>query len=479
MTGPSQGGPAAADGAPEPCDLLIVNGCVLTMDGDRTIYRDGAIAIRGRDIVAVGPRREIEAAWTAERRLDARGGTVHPGFIDGHYHAGLHLCRGSITDDPNPPKELTAGGNLFARWINALTDEDEYASALMASSELVLNGYTGFVDAATSFSPDAIVAGAEAVGIRSSVSDCMLWDLVGGEPMAAEVPRAPCDGERCRREMGGQLHRNADPDALARGHVALYGAGSATEELMREAKTLADREGVVFHQHQSIVPEDAAYDRERFGGPPLVRMLERGLIGENSVFTHMNILDPAEVDAVAESGMALVWHPGNLMYYSISQSAKSAFPTLYRRGTSVAFGTDIAKAWAFGDLGFIAYLVSREWNDYLPSEAILEMFTLGGAQAIGMADRLGAIAPGRRADIVIRTSELPDAQPNMDVVRQLMQISRTKGVHTVLCNGEVVVRGGRLVRTDESEIYAIARRSAERMAERAGTMPIVRWPTVD
>ena len=78
---------------------------------------------------------------------------MHPGFIDGHYHAGLHLSRGSITDDPNPPKEEGGGTGVFTRWINAVTDEDEYASALMASAELARNGFTGFVDAATSFCP--------------------------------------------------------------------------------------------------------------------------------------------------------------------------------------------------------------------------------------------------------------------------------------------------------------------------------------
>ena len=78
--------------------------------------------------------------------IDAGGAPVHPGFIDGHYHANLHLSRGSMTDDPNPPKESGGGGpSSFTRWTNALTDEDEYASALMASVELVKNGFTGYV----------------------------------------------------------------------------------------------------------------------------------------------------------------------------------------------------------------------------------------------------------------------------------------------------------------------------------------------
>jgi cytosine/adenosine deaminase-related metal-dependent hydrolase len=466
-------------GMPQSCDLLIVHGHVLTLDAGRTVYTDGAIAVSGRHIVAVGPTAEIEKAWSARRRIDARGGAVHPGFIDGHYHAGLHLSRGSITDNPHPPKEEGGGGpGVFTRWINAITDEDEYASALMVSAEMALNGFTGFVDAATSFAPDGVAQAAEAIGIRASVTDCMLWDLVGGEPMAAEIPRAPCDLAHARREMGGQLWRNKDADALVRGHVAVYGLGSATEELMREAKTLADREGVVFHQHQSLMASDAAYDRQRFGKPAMVHFAEKGLIGPNSVFTHMNALEPEEVEAIAESGMALVWHPGNFMYYAISQTSRSAFPGLHRRGTAVALGTDIAKTWVVGDLGIIAYLVSREWGDYLPAESILEMFTLGGARAMGMERELGSLEPGKRADIVIRSTEIADAQPNVNVVRQMMLVSRTKGIDTVICNGETIVRHGRLVRMDESEIHALARASALATAERAGVRAAGPWPQV-
>lgn len=464
---------------PENCDLLIVNGHVLTMDSKRTVFADGAVAIKGSRIVAVGPAAAIEKAWKSTRRINADGNVVHPGYIDGHYHTNLHLSRGSITDDPNPPKEEGgAGPGVFTRWINALTDEDEYASALMAAVEMVKNGFTGFVDAATSFSPDAVAAAVEAVGIRASVSDCMLWDIVGGEPMAAEMARAPCDAKRARRELGMQLKRNRNTDALVRGHVGLYGLGSASVELMCEAKQLADDNRTVFHQHQNFMPADAAFDRERFGKPALVYFAEHELIGRNSVFTHMNVLTDSEVDAVVDSGMALVWHPGNFMYYGIAQEARNCFPEMHRRGTDIAFGTDVAKAWAFGELGFIAYLVSREWGDYLPSESLLEIFTLGGARALGMEDEVGSLEAGKRADIVIRSADLPDAQPNVAPVKQLMLVSRTKGVDTVLCNGEVLVRHGHLTRLDASEVYALARASSKLMAERAGVRVKSKWPAV-
>ncbi len=468
MTRKKNGDNGKGDG-PEVCDLIVRNGHVLTLDDKRRVHPDGAIAIRGTRILAVGSTREVESRYRAMRTIDAQGAPVHPGLIDGHYHAGLHLSRGSITDNPNPPAAEGGGGpGVFIRWINALTDEDEHASALMASVEMVKNGFTGYVEASTAFSTEAVAEAAEAVGIRVSLTDCMLWDLSGGEPMADLIPRAPCDAKRARKLLGTALKRHGGGDGLVRGHVALYGNGTASLELIREAKRLADEAHSVFHQHQSFMPADAGFDAKRFGKPALVRFAEKGVLGPNTIFTHMNVLDDDEVEAIAKSGMGLVWHPGNVMYYGISQQAKCRFPELARRGTPVTFGTDVAKVWAFGELGFIAYLLSREWGDFVSSETLLEMFTLGGAHAMGASDELGSLEAGKRADIVIRTNDLPDAQPNVDVIRQLMLVSRTKSVDTVICNGEVVVRHGHLTRLDEAAVYATAQASARRMAERAG-----------
>jgi cytosine/adenosine deaminase-related metal-dependent hydrolase len=107
------------------------------------------------------------------------------------------------------------------------------------------------------------------------------------------------------------------------------------------------------------------------------------------------------------------------------------------------------------------------------------MFTLGGARAFGAESEIGSIEAGKRADIVIRREDLADAQPNLAPIKQLMLISRTKGVDTVLCNGEVVVREGNLTRLDEAEVYALAKLSAKRMGERANVAPRIKWPIVN
>lgn len=462
--------------APAPCDLIVAHGLLVTVDAGRRVIPDGAVAIAAGRIVAVGPAAGIRAAWTAPVTIDAAGGIVHPAFTDGHLHAGLHLIRGALPDDPHsPPPADPAAPGPFVRWLNALTEADEVAATRLAALEMMLAGFTGFVEAGTALWPDAVAETAEACGIRVSVADPPLWDLDAVEPMAGQVPRAPCDLDRALATLGGQLRRNR-ADGLARGHVGLYGMGSASDLLMTEAKRVADGAGAMLHQHQSFAPGDVEADTARLGRPPLVHFAERGLIGPSSVFTHMNILTEAEAEAVLASGMALGWHPGNAIYYGIAPRAPLRFPAFHRAGVTIALSVDVAKCWSFGDLGPVAYLLARQWGDYLPAEAILEMHTRGGARALGLAGTLGALEPGMRADLVLRRADLPEAAPGFDPVRHLVLIQRGKGVDTVICAGRVIVRHGAPVALDAAGVIAAARASARRVAEASGVAPAPRWP---
>ena len=85
--------------APRDCDLIIRNGCVVTLDGERRVFPSGAIAISGNAIAAVGPEAAVLAGWRAPRVIDAQGAFVHPGYVDAHLHVNAHTCRGFFRGD--------------------------------------------------------------------------------------------------------------------------------------------------------------------------------------------------------------------------------------------------------------------------------------------------------------------------------------------------------------------------------------------
>ena len=119
-------------------------------------------------------------------------------------------------------------------------------------------------------------------------------------------------------------------------------------------------------------------------------------------------------------------------------------PDFHRAGVSVALAADAPK-FGLDVTALVAYLVARDLGDRDPLgvEEIFEMATLGGARAVGMADRIGALAPGMRADIMIRTADVAETQPGWSPVQNFLLTSRSRSVDTVLVDGRIVLRGGR------------------------------------
>jgi 5-methylthioadenosine/S-adenosylhomocysteine deaminase len=455
------------------CDLLIRNGYVITMDTERRVFARGAIAIANGEIIAVGRDDDFAAEFEPGRVLDAKGAPVHPGFFDCHAHVTLHTTRGAFPDSPSEAEYMA----YYTRWMNALEPEDEYASALLAYLEMLSNGITCFLEPGTAFEPNAPAEAALRIGIRGSVTDPYIWDVASSAGVH-ELTRAPADRKRALKLLGQQLSRNSDPNALVRGHVNVYGIASASDELEREAKACADEAGVILTQHQNFDPEDTKADDARWGRHALTHMHDIGCLGDNCVFAHMNFVRDDEVAPLVDSGTAIAWNPGNYLNYGIGSMVKSRVPELYRAGVPVGHGSDVAKVWGFGEQGFLGYLLAREKQEYLSPEEILEMATISAARALGLDQRVGSLEVGKRADVVIRTSDVAEAHPALDVVRNLVLVDRTKSVDTVLVDGRVVLERGRATLIEDEEVYDLAERSAHGIATRLELKPGTVWPVV-
>src|SRR5437870_2398518 len=151
-------------------DLIVVHGYVVTMDEARRVFADGAVAITARH-----RRRRSDCGGPRSGRtcgtIDAAGGIVHSGFVECHTHVTYHIARGAFGDTISYAGLGPAGETAF---VNAI-DDAEYASTLLACLEMVGNGTTCFIEAGTAYSPPAVVAAAEAFGMRGLVADPFLW----------------------------------------------------------------------------------------------------------------------------------------------------------------------------------------------------------------------------------------------------------------------------------------------------------------
>src|SRR6185295_6665994 len=151
---------------------------------------------------------------------------------------------------------------------------------------------------------DAIAAAARATGVRCSLAEPYLWDdaslmdVISGLKSPSLFARVPPARERALRLLGSQLHRNREVDGIVHGHVALYGEGTASDELYRAAKTLADREGVILNSHIGFDLDLAEAQEKHWRKPRFVHLAELGVLDRNTTFVHMNLIRDEEVEPI-------------------------------------------------------------------------------------------------------------------------------------------------------------------------------------
>jgi len=462
-----------AEPRPRDCDVVIRHGYVITMNPDRTIYADGAVAIDGREIVMVGPDQDVAAACQGRETIDAQGAPVHPGFVDAHWHNCNETTRG-VFPDVATTKDYY---KYYAAWYDLMSPADEHASAQISGLEMLRSGITCFMEPGTAFDTDAVADAAVTVGIRASLSEPFLWDI-SDDPMLGSMRRTPGTAERCSKLLGRELWRNGS-DGLVRGHVGVFGSGTASDALLRDACALAGSSGVIFTQHQSSTLHGIAGQEARMGEMPLVHFGKLGLLQPHCSFSHMTRVRDEEAWFVRESGMSVIWSPAISMNWGWVKGFTRNHPRLFREGVTVGLGSDVPK-FGVDTAAMVAYLLSREQGDPEPllAEEVFEMATLGSARAMGLDARIGSLEPGKLADVVVRTAELPEYQPGHYPVQNLLLASRGRSVHTVLVDGQVVVRSGHSTRVDEHDAYQAARTSADRLAGQIGIPLNGSWPVV-
>lgn len=474
---------SGASHPPQSCDLLVHGAFLVTVDEERRIFADGAIAVTGRHIAAIGTSSDVRAAWRGKREIDVKGALIHPGFVECHMHINLHAGRNAIAE----PVTWDSQQNFYSGFWNAIDDKEEYLGSKLACLELALHGATAFMECGTVHQPDAVAAAAEEVGIRAVLGDPFLWDEGGFGGRGGDSPpvhRAPSDHKRAMSLLGGQLRRNADPTALVQGHVAIIGMATCSEELTLAAKALARQHGVTLNQHQSYGKDDAAEDDVRFGKHPLVRFGEMGLLDSGTTFAHMNVVRDDEVAALTGTGTSIVWCPLASMMYGVGASTAGRHYELSRCGCNVAVGSDSPNYTGRFDTGaqaFAAILSSREQAgsaDALRAEDGLVMATINGARAIGMADRIGSLEVGKLADFVVRKRDIVEAVPRTSRIQNLIYSSRSKGIDTVVVNGRVIVENGRSTMVDMEKVMADAQQSSDRLLARMGYTVREPWPVI-
>lgn len=452
-------------------DLLIRHVTALTVDAERRVIEDAAIAVAGDRIAAIGPDAELAPlSESAAAVIDARGMAAIPGLIDSHSHAGHGLVRAMGAGD------LQAWFDACGKLYSGPTGVGFWAAeARLALLERLLAGVTtcvtllgGGADIYRTDDPafgDAHCAATRESGLRTILA-------VGPNRPPFPLRYHGPDGRPVEVSFARQLEVSDDliarhDDVLgARTGVCLvlpvYGRSDAVPEA--EIRAMSDSVGALRARHDVLLTQDGHRD----GSIAYAR--ELGLLGHHTLLSHSVDLTPADIDALAESGAAVVHNPSAIM----SIFGRCPAPELIARGIRVALGSDAAAPDRgydmFRHMAQAMHYQRRHFRDpgMLPPGKALEMATIDAAAALGLEADLGSLEPGKKADIVLVDLRKPHFIPPGMPLHAITHFATAADVDTVLVDGRVVVRGRVPSRVDAAAVMEEATAAAETAFAQAG-----------
>jgi len=453
---------------------LVITGTLLTMDTDRTIWSDGAVVVQAGRIIEVGHRSRITERHGDVKTLGGPECLVTPGFVNAHQHlTGDRLVRSCIPDN------LVAREAIF-HWAvpihAAHTGDDDELSATLSLLEAVGNGITTTVEAGTVAHPDRVGEAFTRVGVRGCISTWG-WDLADG-PYAAPADEV-LDRQRAVLDQ-------FPPGGLVDGWVGLIGHDLVSDDLFVRAAGLAksQRTGITFHLSPS--PDDSEAYATRSGKRPVEHLAALGILGPHVLIAHAVHLDDEELTLLVDSDTAIAYCPWAYLRLGQGLTRAGRHMDFRERGGRLALGCDTENASDSIDALRVATLTAGLAKDVVMdpigfgAHEALELLTIGGAEAIGMADRIGSIEVGKAADLVVHDlSGVESAPRSVDPVLQLVWGGDGRHVQDVVVDGVVVLEQGRSTRVDHRKLIVDASAAQRRLLGDAGLSPSARWPVRD
>jgi 5-methylthioadenosine/S-adenosylhomocysteine deaminase len=429
----------------EGVDLLVSGATIVTMDGARRVLEDGAIAVKGDTILAVGPSQEITSKYEATQKIDATGKLIMPGLINAHTHIPMVLMRGLIDDVTLDdwlrkyifPAEAKNVNEEYVRWGSRL-----------ALAEMIRSGTTTFAD--MYYFEDAVAEETKAAGLRGFLGETWIDFPAPDNKNAAEMAAYT---EKFLKKWQG--------DPLIHASVAPHSIYTCSERTLRDSAALARKYHATILIHVAEMRKEYVDSIEKNGATP-VQYLERiEFLGPDVLAAHCIWTDNTDMKILADRQVGCVHNPSSNMML-----ASGVAPVVEQRaaGMRVGLGTD-GPAGSNNDLDMMEEmdLAAKLQKTYrvdpraLGAKGALEMATIEGARALHSEKEIGSLETGKKADFVLLHLNVPNAVPMFDAYSQIVYALKASEVETVVVGGRLVMKDGRVLTVDEAAAMAKAK----------------------
>lgn len=408
---------------------LITNATVLTMNPEYEVFEKGFILFENDRILAVGPAEEQPSAGY-DHMLDGKNAIAMPGMVNTHTHIGMIPFRSLGDDTPDRLRRF-----LFPLEKACMTKDLAYHSGKYAIAEMQLAGVTTFMD--MYYFEDELAQATDEMKARAILGETV-------------IDFATCDTTEAH---GGLAYAEIFiPKWL--GHdlitpaIAPHAPNTNSPQALRRAADIAEKYGVPLTLHLSEMDYEIRHFQEKYGKTPVAFLNDLGILNKRLIAAHCIHVTPEDITLLQQNEVAVAHCIG-----ANTKSAKGVAPVkaMLEAGIRVGLGTDGPSSGNTLDLFTQMRMFANFHKTHLqdrgafPAREIVRLATMGGAEVLGLADKIGSLEPGKKADIVLVETESANMFPIFDPYAVLVYSANAGNVSEVFINGAPIVKDKRLV----------------------------------
>lgn len=421
-------------------DILIAGGTIVTMDDGRRVIEDGAVAIKGDKIVAVGKRSEIVRKYRAKQTINAAGKAVVPGLINTHTHVPMALFRG-IADDMDLQEWLTKF--IFPAEAKNVNEAFVRAGTRLGLAEMIKGGTTTYCD--MYYFEDAIADETKRAGMRGVLGETIL-DFPAPDNKTWE------DGISYTE----RFIRKWQNDPLIVPAIAPHAPYTVSQEHLLQARDVANKLNAPLVIHLAEANTETEFIQQKHQGQRPIEFVEKiGFFTNKTIAAHVIQANDAELDLLKKHNVGIAHNPQSNMKLA---AGTAPVPSMLRKNLNVGLGTDGAASnndlsmWEEMDTAAKLHKLTSGDPKMLSAEQAFAMATIGGARALHIGEITGSIEAGKRADIAIVDLDSLHQTPMFNIYSHLVYATKADDVRSVIINGRVVMLDRRLLTLNESVI---------------------------
>ncbi len=421
--------------------ILIKNITIITQNPQRQIIENGELVVEKDIIKAVGQSRRIEKKYKrrAKKIIDGQGKVALPGLINTHGHLAMTLLRGYADDLP-----------LEEWWFkyvypaeSRFTAKHVYWGSLLAMMEMLKSGTTCFTD--FYYYQDQVAKAAHQIGMRG-VLGCGILDL----------PTFYFKNTAEALKKTQKTMREYTDDNLVKVSLAPHMFQTASLETYRRSKNLADQYDLLLATHLAETKEEVNYCLKKYKQRPAEVLAKAGILGQRTLLAHGCWLTKREIKILARAGASVVHCPVSNMKLA---SGIMPLPEMLEAGLNVSLGTDSPcsnnNLDMFEEMKTAALIHKVHQLDptLAKAQTILDMATINGAKALGLAEEIGSLETGKKADLIMLDFNQPHLLPAHNLVSHLVYSARGSDVEAVIINGRLVMEKRKIKGVNQDEIF--------------------------